>query len=84
MGPFVSLNSSEKVTQLVELTNLVLGIRLFNKEIKKGGSSLISFEELLKYEGRNLIEKLKKEALNIIELCDKYTKFFVWLDFSKY
>lgn len=33
LGPFVSLNPSEKVTQLVELSNLVIGIRLFNKWI---------------------------------------------------
>ena len=32
LGPFVSLNPSEKVTQLVELSNLVIGIRLFNKK----------------------------------------------------
>jgi hypothetical protein len=31
LGPFVTLNSSEKVTQLVELSNLVVGIRLFNQ-----------------------------------------------------
>lgn len=36
LGPFVSLNPSEKVTQLVELSNLVIGIRLFNKWIQKG------------------------------------------------
>lgn len=36
LGPFVSLNPSEKITQLVELSNLVIGIRLFNKEIEKG------------------------------------------------
>lgn len=36
LGPFVSLNPSEKVTQLVELSNLVIGIRIFNKEINKG------------------------------------------------
>ncbi len=36
LGPFVYLNPSEKVTQLVELSNLVIGIRLFNKELGKG------------------------------------------------
>ncbi len=36
LGPFVSLNPSEKVTQLVELSNLVIGIRLFNKKLGKG------------------------------------------------
>jgi len=36
LAPFISLSNSEKVTQLAELSNLVVGIRLFNKEIKKG------------------------------------------------
>jgi len=49
LGPFVSLNPSEKVTQLVELSNLVIGIRLFNKEINKGGSSLASVKELVEH-----------------------------------
>ncbi len=40
LSPFVSLNPTEKVTQLCELSNLVIGIRLFNKEIVKGGTSL--------------------------------------------
>jgi len=36
LAPFVSLSNSEKVTQLAELSNLVIGIRLFNKAIGKG------------------------------------------------
>jgi len=47
LAPFISLSNSEKVTQLAELSNLVIGIRLFNKEIKKGGASLSSVEELV-------------------------------------
>ena len=33
LSPFILLNNTEKVTQLTELFNLVIGIRLFNKEI---------------------------------------------------
>ena len=36
LAPFITLSKSEKVTQLAELSNLVIGIRLFNKEIDKG------------------------------------------------
>lgn len=60
LGPFVSLNPSEKVTQLVELSNLVIGIRLFNKEIGKGGISLTSFNDLLNYNGRDILDHIKK------------------------
>ena len=49
LGPFVTLNSSEKVTQLVELSNLVVGIRLFNQEIAKGGAGLTSIATLLEF-----------------------------------
>lgn len=59
LGPFVSLNPSEKVTQLVELANLVIGIRLFNKKIGKGGVSLSSLEDLSKYPARELPEQIK-------------------------
>jgi len=60
LGLFVSLNPSEKVTQLVELSNLVIGIRLFNKEIGKGGVSLTSFNDLLNYNGRDILDHIKK------------------------
>ncbi|KAL4475445.1 hypothetical protein ABPG72_022080 [Tetrahymena utriculariae] len=76
LGPFVSLNPSEKVTQLVELSNLVIGIRLFNKWIQKGGIGLVPFQDLLEYEGRDLIERIRQEAFEVIENCDNYTIFF--------
>ncbi len=77
LGPFVSLNPSEKVTQLVELANLVIGIRLFNKEIGKGGSSLASISELAKNDEENFIEILGNEATETVENCYNYTMFFL-------
>ena len=77
LGPFVSLNPSEKVTQLVELANLVIGIRLFNKEIGKGGSSLASIEELAANKGENSSDLLRKEATETVESCYNYTLFFL-------
>lgn len=47
LRPFISLTAPEKVSQLLELSNIVLGIRLFNKEIDKGGVGLMTFEELI-------------------------------------
>jgi len=42
----------------------------------KGGVGLAPFSELLEYEGRNLIDKTKDEAFEVIEHCDNYTVFF--------
>lgn len=61
LGPFVTLNSSEKVTQLVELSNLVIGIRLFNQEISKGGAGLTPIANLLNFESRGIRDLAYKE-----------------------
>jgi len=38
-----------KITELVEMSNLIIGIRLFNQEIGKGGASLTPVEQLVNY-----------------------------------
>jgi hypothetical protein len=40
LRPFVSLTEIEKFFKLVELSNIVIGIRLFNRDIDKGGVGL--------------------------------------------
>ena len=72
----MSLSTTDKVAQLCELSNIVIGIRLFNKEIGKGGVGLESFAELLDYPGRQLLKALNEEVSKIIEECDNYTIFF--------
>lgn len=67
LGPFVTLNASEKVTQLVELANLVIGIRLFNQEISKGGSGLLPFNSLLDFEARGIRDLAYKELEDITD-----------------
>jgi hypothetical protein len=67
LGPFVTLNSSEKVTQLVELANLVIGIRLFNQEIAKGGAGLAKITALLNFESRGIKDLAYKELEDITE-----------------
>ncbi len=61
LSPFIMLTNPEKATQLSELNNLVLGIRLFNKEIGKGGQSLQTI--------KNLSEKLDPEFVESIRRC---------------
>lgn len=60
LGPFISLNPSEKVSQLVELSHLVVGIRLFNKEIGKGGISLASLEDVVDTNSTSLLSGIKQ------------------------
>jgi hypothetical protein len=76
LRPFISLNTTDKVAQLCELSNIVIGIRLFNKEIGKGGVGLESFNQILQYPARSLFQILNKEVTHIIEACDNYTIFF--------
>jgi hypothetical protein len=59
----------------------VIGIRLFNKEIGKGGSSLSSLADLIDHNpGGQLLEYLRKEAIEIVDLCDSYTVFFLYYE----
>lgn len=76
LRPFVSLTTPEKVAQLCELSNIVIGIRLFNRDIGKGGVGLESFSDVINHPARTLINDLNKEVSEIMESSDNYTIFF--------
>ena len=76
LRPFVALTTPEKVAQLCELSNIVIGIRLFNRDIGKGGVGLESFNEIINHPARNLINDLNTEVAEIMEQSDRYTMFF--------
>jgi hypothetical protein len=40
LGTFMVLNKRDKERQIIELTQIVTGIRLFNKECGKGGEGI--------------------------------------------
>ena len=52
----------------MELANLVVGIRLFNKEIGKGGLSLNPITNLTDHEGRKLPDIIRNQTQNLIEI----------------
>jgi len=54
----------------------VIGIRLFNRDIGKGGVGLESFAEIINHPARNLIGDLNTEVAEIMEMSDRYTMFF--------
>ena len=60
LRPFVSLTTPEKVAQLCELSNIVIGIRLFNRDIGKGGVGLESFSEN-EVQKKILLERFQEE-----------------------
>jgi len=76
LRPFVSLTTPEKVAQLCELSNIVIGIRLFNRVIGKGGVGLESFNEIINHDARTLIQDLNGEVGEVMEQSDRYTMFF--------
>ena len=76
LRPFVSLTTPEKVAQLCELSNIVIGIRLFNRDIGKGGIGLESFLDIINHPARSLLDDLNTEVAEIMEQSDKYTMFF--------
>jgi hypothetical protein len=75
LRPFIALSTPEKVSQLLELSNIVIGIRLFNKEIGKGGVGLDSFEMLLNGPSKDLLQSTTSELTETYDLCEAYARF---------
>ena len=73
LRPFVAMSTPEKVSQLMELSNIVVGIRLYNKETGKGGVGLESFEQLVSHPSRELINQINREVISTVELCEDLT-----------
>mmetsp|Transcript_8344 Transcript_8344/g.12308 ORF Transcript_8344/g.12308 Transcript_8344/m.12308 type:complete len:627 (+) Transcript_8344:12-1892(+) len=75
LRPFVAMSTPEKVSQLMELSNIVVGIRLYNKETGKGGAGLASFEQLVNNSARELLTEINNEVVSTVEACEDYTNF---------
>lgn len=78
LPPFLMLTNTEKATQLAELSSLVLGVRLFNKEIGKGGSSLPVIEEMTSKLGNDFLESIREallEAGNHVEYYETFLQY---------
>lgn len=69
---FINLGAEEKYAQLDELANIVLGIRVFNQHIGKGGVTIPNPEQeavaLLRQLGMSLSEELEKAQHACVEL----------------
>jgi hypothetical protein len=76
LSPFIMLNNTEKVTQLTELSNLVLGIRLFNKEIGKGGSSIQDMTALIEKIDNEFLQDIRSKVVEAVEITEQYALYF--------
>lgn len=69
---FINLGSEEKYAQLDELANIVLGIRVFNQHIGKGGANIPNPElealSLLRQLGALLFEEVEKAQGTCVDL----------------
>lgn len=82
LNAFNMTNADEKRKQISDLVNIVLGIRLFNKEIKKGGAGLVDVPDLASTEVDALYEELELESAQMGDLCYTYSDI-INLEFEK-
>ena len=70
---FLMMRDEDKRKQLAELTNLVLGVRLFNKEIGKGGKDLEDVSTLIGTRCAKLYQEIQEYLAESKEKCNDYT-----------
>ncbi|KAI9341037.1 hypothetical protein DFJ73DRAFT_797744 [Zopfochytrium polystomum] len=62
LSSFISLGRAEKEAQLNGLTQLITGIRLFNKQLGKGGDTVEDLISLCATELRMLVQELEEQT----------------------
>jgi hypothetical protein len=72
LNAFNMMNVEEKRKQIKEIISIVLGIRLFNLEIKKGGAGLVDVPGLALSEVNALFHQIESEASQINDQCYTY------------
>jgi len=73
LGTFMSLSKRDKERQLVELTQIVTGIRLFNKECGKGGEGIDDLPAILNQAIPATTEEVDRVIDHTINSAHKYT-----------
>ena len=69
---FTALPMDDKVAQLHELANIVLGIRLFNRHIGKGGAGIVDLYMQAAELAAALIARTSSELQGAEGVCDQY------------
>lgn len=71
---FTLLPPEDKAAQLYELSNIVLGIRLFNRSIGKGGAGIEDFPAISRARCQQFLDVAGGELENVGTLNDQYTE----------
>ena len=71
---FLPTDSHPPFPQLIELSNIVLGIRLFNRHIGKGGATIGDWPREAADLAGELMSTLGDEVGAVSTLCDQYTE----------
>ena len=82
LTPFLTLSIQDKVSQLNELSNTVMGIRLLNCELGKGGIGLMTLEDIKKKLKYELLFEVKDFYNKVNTVCEKYSLIYDNLDFD--
>ena len=69
---FTSLAAEDKVAQLHELANIVLGIRLFNRHIGKGGAGIQDVPRVAAELVASLVGQVGEDLEGVETLCAQY------------
>jgi len=73
---FVALTGPEKAAQLQELCSIVLGIRIFNARLGKGGQGLPVLEDSVKQlDASAMSEAIQKEVDEATDVCKELSDF---------
>lgn len=73
LGTFMSLTKRDKERQLLELTMIVTGIRLFNKECGKGGEGIDDLPAILNEAVPATTQNVDAEIQATLKSANKYT-----------
>jgi len=75
---FLQLNPEEQRQQLTELASIVNGIRLFNKQIGKGGAGILDVVSDVKTKAASLLNQLEDSQEALEDLCTEYSTTIVY------
>lgn len=81
---FVTMSAEDKRFQLEELQRIVEGIRLFNKELGKGGAGITVSVDAIQDTVARLALDIKDEVRETNEVCTVYTEVLLHIHHKRY